>query len=197
VATVDGDLWIYVEKNVPVGTKYNLQPINISQGPSAGVDISTSIPLTLPGDTIVVIPPPCTISTSTVITFDASSVEGRKVSAPITYQCSGVDTETSLDAYLVASAISKTPTPTELALTIEGNKPGGVVRGYVGQDVDIGSVNCTDTINSLNFNRAVTTKLGKVANDSQLIPLVWQLCLKGNETTGIATGSAMLDISFK
>jgi len=150
VATVDGDLWIYVEKNVPVGTKYNLQPINISQGSTSSVDLSTSIPLTLPGDTIVVIPPPCTISTSTVITFDASSVEGRKVSAPITYKCSGVDTETSLDAYLVASAISETPTPTELALTIEGNKPGGVVRGYVGQDVDIGSVNCTDTINSLN-----------------------------------------------
>lgn len=106
---------------------------------------------------------------------------------------------TVLDAYLLANAVGNTPSATELALTSAGgSQPGGVVRGYVDQGVDIDSVNCTDTANSLSFNGAFNTKLAAVSNGAaQQIPLVWQLCLKGNEAPGVATGHVWLDIGYK
>lgn len=118
-------------------------------------------------------------------------------SAPITYQCDQINNNSFLDAYLVVSPVGETLTSTELALTIDGSKPGGAVRGYAGSDVDISSVNCIDTVNSIQFDRSLKTKLGNVATGTTSVPLVWQLCPQGNEETGIATGSAILEIGYK
>lgn len=194
LATIDISFWVYVPLNTAPGS-YPLTTMNFSQGPQQG--LYSSIPVTQGGDTILVVPPPCTISTNTNIVFDASSLAGRKVSAPITYQCDQINNNSFLDAYLVASPVGETLTSTELALTIDSSKPGGAVRGYVGSDVDISSVNCIDTVNSIQFDRSLKTKLGNVATGTTSIPLVWQLCPQGNEETGIATGSAILEIGYK
>lgn len=194
LATVDVSFWVYVPLNISPGS-YPLTTMNFSQGPQQG--LFSSMPVTQGGDTILVVPPPCTISTNTNIVFDASSLAGRKVSAPITYQCDQITNNSFLDAYLVVSPVGETLTSTELALTIDGSKPGGAVRGYAGSDVDINNFNCIDTANSIRFDRSLNTKLGNVATGTTSIPLVWQLCPKGNEETGIATGSAILEISYK
>jgi hypothetical protein len=194
LATVDVSFWVYVPRDTSPGS-YPLAAMNFSQGPQTGLFSSMSV--TLNSDTILVVPPPCTISTNTNIIFDASSLAGRKVSAPITYQCDQITNNPLLDAYLVVAPVGETLTPTELALTIDGSKPGGAVRGYAGSDVDINSVNCVDTVNSIQFDRNLKTKLGNVATGTTSIPLVWQLCPQGDEETGIATGSAILEIGYK
>lgn len=193
-----GQLWLYVPRTVAPGT-YTMDEIGISQGASFSANFSGYLAITQPGDTITVLPPPCTIATDTSITFDTRSAAGRTVSAPISYQCGDVAATTELDAYLLANAVGSTLSTTELKLTsAEGSKPGGVVRGYVGQGVDTGNVNCTDTSNSLSFNGAFNTLLAPVSSGAnQQIPLVWQLCLKGDEAPGLATGSVWLDIGYK
>lgn len=193
-----GQMWLYVPRTVTPGI-YPMEEMGISQGPSFTSIWNGYLAITHAGDTITVLPPPCSISTATTINFDTTSPEGRTVSAPISYQCGDVEATTVLDAYLLANAVGNTPSATELALTsAEGSQPGGVVRGYIGQGVDIDSVNCTDTANSLSFNGAFNTKLAAVSNGAaQQIPLVWQLCLKGNEAPGLATGNVWLDIGYK
>lgn len=183
LAIVEGYMWIYVSKNIPLGT-YPLDGVYVSQGPA--FSNYASISLTLLGDTLTVRSPPCTIATQTTINFDTTSPEGRKISAPITYQCGEIENTTVLDAYLIASAVGSTtlPSATELALaSAGGSHPGGVVRGYAGQGVDTGSADCVDTTNSLSFNGEFNTRLAPVTNGLALqIPLIWQLCLQGNET---------------
>lgn len=195
LATAEGYLWIYVAKDIPLGT-YSLNGLFLSQGP--GFSNYASIDITQAGDTLTVVPPPCTINTETSINFDTSYPAGRIVSAPITYQCGDVESSTVLDAYLVATAVGSPASSTELALTSSGDNPGGVVRGYVGQGVDTDNVHCLDSANSLSFDGAFNSKLAPVSNGLALqIPLVWQLCLQGNEVPGRATGSVLLDIGYK
>ncbi len=196
LGNIDGYMWIYVSQDTPLGT-YPLDGIFISQGPGTSSYASTDI--TLAGDTLTVIPPPCTINTDTAISFDTHSEAGKKISAPINYQCNELENTTVLEAYLVASAVGSTLSPTELALTnTVGGEPGGAVRGYLGQGADSGSANCIDTANSLHFDGTFTSKLGAVASSlNQQIPLIWQLCVQGNEVPGVATGSVILDIGYK
>ena len=195
LATAEGYLWIYVAKDIPLGT-YPLNGLFLSQGP--GYDNYASIGITQAGDTLTVRPPPCTIATETSINFDTYSPEGRKVSVPITYQCGEIDSTTVLDAYLIATAIGSPASATELALTSNGGNPGGRVRGYVGEGVDTDNVNCLDSANSLSFDGAFNTRFAPVSNGLTLqVPLVWQLCTQGNEVPGLATGSVLLDIGYK
>jgi len=194
LASIDGFLWIYVPLNTPFGS-YPLSSILFSQGPTLG--LYSSMPVTQSGDTMVVTPPPCTISTRTDIIFNASSAAMMKESAPISYQCGSVENQSVLDAYMIVTAISETLTSTELALTIDGNKAGGIVRGYAGTGIDLSDANCTDTANSIMFNGSFNTKLGAVASGTLSIPLIWQLCTQGDEPPGQATGSVLLDIGYK
>lgn len=197
LAEFSGQLWIYVPRSMAPGI-YPMEEIGISQGSSYGSSWNGYLAITHAGDTITVLPPPCTITTETSINFDTTSPAGRKVSAPITFQCGDVAATTILDAYLLANAVGSAPTATELALTSAGSNPGGVVRGYIGQGVDTESVNCTDTAHSLLFNGTFNSILAPVGNGiTQNIPLVWQLCLKGDEQPGLATGRVLLDIGYK
>lgn len=198
LADFTGDLWIYVPRSIPPGT-YSMEEVGISQGASYGSPWNGYLAITQPGDTMTVLPPPCTIATDTAITFDVNSPAGRRVSAPITYQCGDVAETTVLDAYLLANAVGKIDSTTELALSSAGgSQPGGVVRGYVSAGVSEDSAGCMDTANSLSFDGAFNNRLAPVSTGLAVqIPLVWQLCLKGDEQPGVATGSVLLDIGYK
>lgn len=193
-----GHLWLYVPRTVSPG-QYNMEEIGISQGASYNQKWNGYLAITNAGDTITVLPPPCTIATETTINFDTTMPGGRIVAAPITYQCGEVEATTVLDAYLIANAVSDTFSATELKLTSAGGtQPGGVVRGYIGEGVNTDSANCADTTHSLSMDGAFNTRLAPVSNGLALqIPLVWQLCRRGDERPGVATGSVLLDIGYK
>lgn len=196
-ADLDLTMWIYVPLNITPG-QYTVTEMGISQGGSSSPNYTGYFPIIENTDTIEVLPPPCTISTETSIVFGTTTEAGMKVSAPVTFQCEQLSVPSALQAFLQVLPISATTSSTELNMTIEGSQPGGVVRGYAGQDLDISQVNCQDNGHSLSFNQAFGPALGPVtSNNNQVLPLIWQLCRKGNEVPGVATGSAMLIVNYK
>lgn len=190
---VSGDMWIYVSKELQPGTRMSLNAINILQG----YGLIATIPVTSQGDTLLVIPPPCTISTQSMIQFNTNQPNGNVVLSPIQYQCGDTGITTQLDAYANITAVSPTLSSTELALTFDNGDAAGNVRGYLGENVNVSSATCKDTVNSIKFNVPFSSKLGPAISGSHEIPLVWQLCITGNEGVGEATGSAIIEIAYK
>lgn len=198
-ADLDLTMWIYIPSNIAPG-QYTLSPVGVVQGSSPGYSATYAayIPIIESGDIVEVLPPPCSIDTQTSIVFDTTTEEGMKVSAPVTFQCGELGVSSSLEAFLQVRPMSSTASDTELKMTINGEQPGGVVRGYAGQNLDASEVNCLDNNSSLSFNQAFGPRLGAVtSNHHQETPLIWQLCRKGNEVPGLATGSALLVVNYK
>lgn len=194
-ADVNLSVWIYVPKTTAPGS-YPLTSVSLVQGPgSFAINNQAIIPLIYEGDTIDVLPPPCTIATETNIVFDTTREEGMKVSAPVTFTCETINQPTEAQAYLQVTPVGSTQSDTELNMMIDGEAAGGVVRGYAGQNIN---ANCTNTAQSLSFSIPFATPLGNVTTgNQQQLPLIWQLCRTGNEKAGKATGSALLNIIYK
>lgn len=190
LATVNGRMWIYVPESLAPGV-YPLSKLLVSQGPGHGV--FSSLSLIAAGDSVRVIPPPCTINTQSHIVFDTHSPNGEVVNEPLTYTCNTLDGTSAHDAYLVVTAISKTYSPTELALTIDGDKVGGRVRGYF----NALPTRCTDSEQSIMFDGQLHSKIGHIVSGTQEHQLFWQLCRQGDEGIGEAKGSAILELSYK
>lgn len=199
LADIDLKTWIYVPVNTPPGT-YNLKRIGIVQGSTSIslVPFVAYLPIINTGDTVEVLAPPCTIRTQTSIVFDTTSEAGMKVSAPIVFECGQLNTASNLEAFLQIRPLNTTASDTEMNLTIDSSKPGGVVRSYAGQGLTSNSVNCHDNNYSISYTEAFASKIGNIiSNSRQETPLYWQLCRKGNEAAGLATGSAILSINYK
>ena len=198
-ADIDLTMWIYVPNNVEPG-QYALTSVGVVQGASQNnvLNYSAYIPIITTGDTVEVLPPPCSINAQTSIVFDTTSEEGMKVSAPVTFQCDTLSAISNQSAFLQVRPISGLISDTELEMTINGSQPGGVVRGYAGNDLDSSLANCLDNTHSLSFNQAFGPQLGTVtSNNYQELPLIWQLCRKGNNVPGLATASAVLVVNYK
>lgn len=199
LADIDLKTWLYVPVNTPPGT-YKLNRIGIVQGSTSTtlVIFVAYLPIINSGDTVEVLAPPCTISAQSSIVFDTTSDAGMKVSAPVIFECGQLATASSLEAFLQVRPLNTTASSTEMNLTIDGSKPGGVVRSYAGQGLTSSDVNCQDNQYSISYTEAFASKIGNViSNARQEIPLYWQLCRKGNEVPGLATGSAIMSINYK
>ncbi len=156
----DGNIWIYVPISIAPGT-YQLVDFGITQGSSRLLRWNGYLPITTAADTVTVVPPPCTISTTTEIGFDTHSEAGKTVSAPLTFQCDDVPDGTLMDAHIIANAVGTTVNPSELPLSYSSNsQSGGIVRGYIGPNAM--SNNCTDTNESLFFDGRFGAKLGSL-----------------------------------
>lgn len=193
------NIWIYVPVGTPPGNYQVTHPSLIVQGAGISNTNNNIIKMLDSSDTITVLPPPCTISVQDTITFmDTSPDSSMKVVDQLIYQCGDVGQTAGLDAFLVAYPTATiATTSTELPLVIDGTKPGGVIRGFLGSNA-INDAGCNDAATSLQFNATFSSKLGIVTSGSQAsIPLVWKLCRKGDETPGIATGSLTLEIGYK
>lgn len=198
LADIDLKTWFYVPLDIEPGT-YQLDPLGVTQSPAFSIsELLSYFPIINAGDMVKVLPPPCTISTQASIVFDTSSEAGMKVSAPVTFTCGNFVSTPNLEAFLQVRPLGATTSATEMNLAISGSQPGGVVRGYAGLGLSSSDADCQDNSFSLSFKKPFAVSLGtQVSNAFSETPLIWQLCRKGNEGAGLATGSAILSVNYK
>ena len=192
-------MWFYIPSHVEP-EQYALISVGVVRVSSQNnlLNYSAYIPIITVGDTVEVLPPPCSISSQTSIVFDTTGEEGMKVSAPVAFQCDTLSVISNQSAFLQVRPISSLISDTKLEMTTNGSQPGGIVRGYAGNDFDSSQANWLDNTHSHSFNQAFGPLPGTVtSNNHQELPLIWQLCRKGNEVSGLATASEVLVVNYK
>lgn len=201
VSTFTGSVWLYVGPNATFNPSLTIPGVYLGRRMSSSTTGYAGLWLTQ-STSLSIVPPACTMSTKTSVTFDTTTGETAiKQQAPLTVTCensnSGRDFQLQLKSQPVAPSVLQSKNVITLQNSAD-NTQGGWVRGFVGASAN-DDAGCQDKSTSIPFDGSALgfATLQSNTAGSGPVPLIWVLCKSGTEKPGLATGAAMLELFFK